>query len=108
MFEYCTVTVSLNRVRAKSVAELGIRARRMFLRVVRGDGRLYVIPFFDYTGCQQSAIVHIRLSRFKLARPPTPRDAEVSNASAIIHDSLGPVCICSLRACLKSIRQQAV
>jgi hypothetical protein len=39
---------------------------------------------------------HLRLSRFKLAGPPTPRDTEVSNASAIIHDSLGPVCICSL------------
>src|SRR5262249_12674623 len=40
--------------------------------------------------------IHLRLSRFKLAGPPTPRDTEVSNASAIIHDSLGPVCICSL------------
>src|SRR5262252_5349580 len=39
---------------------------------------------------------HLRLSRFKLARPPTPRDTEVSNAYAIIHDSLGPVYICSL------------
>ena len=38
----------------------------------------------------------LRLSRFKLAKPPTPRDTEVSNAYAIIHDSLGPVCICSL------------
>src|SRR5215471_1275760 len=38
----------------------------------------------------------IRLSRFKLAGPPTPRDTEVSNAYAIIHDSRGPVCICSL------------
>jgi hypothetical protein len=38
----------------------------------------------------------LRLSRFKLARPPTPRDTEVSNAYAITHDSLGPVCICSL------------
>ena len=38
----------------------------------------------------------LRLSRFKLARPPTPRDTEVSNAYAIIHHSLGPVCMCSL------------
>src|SRR5262249_49020028 len=40
--------------------------------------------------------IGVRLSRFKLAGPPTPRDTEVSNAYAIIHDSLGPVCICSL------------
>ena len=40
--------------------------------------------------------VHLRLSRFKLAGPPTPRDTEVSNAYAIIHDALGPVCICRL------------
>src|SRR5262249_16365323 len=33
---------------------------------------------------------------FKLAGPPTPRDTEVSIPYAIIHDSLGPVCICSL------------
>src|SRR5262249_31356668 len=39
---------------------------------------------------------HLRLSRFKLAGPPTLRDTEVSNAYAIIHDSLGPVYICSL------------
>src|SRR5215472_6985589 len=39
---------------------------------------------------------HLRLSRFKLAGPPTPRDTEASNAYAILHDSLGPVCICSL------------
>src|SRR5215475_104880 len=39
---------------------------------------------------------HLRLSRFKLAEPPTPRDTEASNAYAVIHDSLGPVCICSL------------
>src|SRR5262249_17273957 len=38
----------------------------------------------------------LRLSRFKLAGPPTPRDTEASNAYAILHDSLGPVCICSL------------
>ena len=38
----------------------------------------------------------LRLSRFKLAGPPTPRDTEASNAYAVIHDSLGPVCICSL------------
>ena len=38
----------------------------------------------------------LRLSRFKLAGPPTLRDTEVSNAYAIIHDSLGPVYICSL------------
>src|SRR4029453_13225509 len=38
----------------------------------------------------------IRISRFKLAGPPTPRDTEASNAYAVIHDSLGPVCICSL------------
>src|SRR5262249_52879803 len=42
------------------------------------------------------AIARIRLSRFKFAGPPTPRDTEVSNAYAIIHDSLGPVCLCSL------------
>src|SRR5215475_9794882 len=40
--------------------------------------------------------IPIRLSRFKLAGPPTPRDTEASNAYAIIHDSLGPVCICRL------------
>src|SRR5215467_2185678 len=38
----------------------------------------------------------LSLSRFKLAGPPTPRDTEASNAYAVIHDSLGPVCICSL------------
>src|SRR6266704_4868534 len=38
----------------------------------------------------------LRLSRFKLAGPPTPRDTEASNAYAVIHDSLGPICICSL------------
>jgi hypothetical protein len=38
----------------------------------------------------------LRLSRFKLAGLPTPRDTEASNAYAIIHDALGPVCICSL------------
>jgi hypothetical protein len=32
----------------------------------------------------------------KLAGPPTPRDTEASNAYAIIHDSLSPVCICRL------------
>jgi hypothetical protein len=37
---------------------------------------------------------YLRLSRFKLAGPPTLRDTEASNAYAIIHDSLGPVCIC--------------
>src|SRR5262249_52491716 len=40
--------------------------------------------------------IELRLSRFKLAGPPTPRDTEVSNAYAIMHDSLGSVCICSL------------
>src|SRR5215471_18823690 len=40
--------------------------------------------------------LQIRLSRFKLAEPPTPRDTEASNAYAIMHDSLGPVCICRL------------
>ena len=38
----------------------------------------------------------LRLSRFKLAEPPMPRDTESSNAYAVIHDSLGPVCICRL------------
>src|SRR5262245_9830163 len=42
------------------------------------------------------ALVLLRLSRFKLAGPSTPRDTEASNAYAILHDSLGPVCICSL------------
>jgi hypothetical protein len=42
------------------------------------------------------ATVHLSLSRFKLAGPPTPRGIEASNAYAIIHDSLGPVCICGL------------
>jgi hypothetical protein len=42
-------------------------------------------------GCDQ-----LRLTRFKLAGPPTPRDIETSNAYAVIHDSLGPVCICIL------------
>jgi hypothetical protein len=37
----------------------------------------------------------IRLSRFKLTGPPTPRDTETSNAYAVMHDSLGSVCICS-------------
>ena len=40
--------------------------------------------------------IHLSLSRFKLAGPPTPRDTEASNAYAVIHDSLGPVCMCSL------------
>src|SRR5262249_38892031 len=38
----------------------------------------------------------LRLSRFKLIGPPTPRETEASNAYAVIHDALGPVCICSL------------
>src|SRR5215471_14147950 len=38
----------------------------------------------------------LRLSRFKLAEPPTPRDTEASHAYAVIHDSLGPVYISSL------------
>src|SRR5215510_6727630 len=41
-------------------------------------------------------LVHVSLSRFKLAGPPTPRGTAASNAYAIMHDSLGPVCICSL------------
>src|SRR5215831_17241577 len=44
----------------------------------------------------KASLSHLRLSRFKLARPPTPRDTEASNASAVIHDSRGPVCLCSL------------
>src|SRR5919204_102113 len=40
--------------------------------------------------------VQLGLSRFELAGPPTPRDTEASNAYAVIHDLLGPVCICSL------------
>ena len=38
----------------------------------------------------------LRLSRLKIAGPPTSRDTEASNAYAIMHDALGPVCICSL------------
>jgi hypothetical protein len=38
----------------------------------------------------------LSLSRFKLARSPTPRDTEASNAYVIMHDSLGPVYMCSL------------
>jgi hypothetical protein len=38
----------------------------------------------------------LRLSRLKLAGPPTPRDTEASNASAVMHDALGPVCMCNL------------
>src|SRR5215475_16101843 len=41
-------------------------------------------------------LLQLSLSRLKLAGPPTPRDTEASNAYAIIHDSLGPVCICRL------------
>ena len=41
-------------------------------------------------------VKHISLSRFKLAEPPTPIGTEASNAYAILHDSLGPVCICRL------------
>jgi hypothetical protein len=37
----------------------------------------------------------LRLSRFQLAGPPTPRDTEASTASAIMHDALGPVGMCS-------------
>jgi glyoxylase-like metal-dependent hydrolase (beta-lactamase superfamily II) len=51
--------------------------------------------------------MHLSLSRFKLAGPPTPRDTEASNAYAIIHDSLGPVCICSLIG-INSITQQPI
>jgi hypothetical protein len=42
------------------------------------------------------SFTHLSLSRFKLAGPPTTRDTEAPNAYAIIHDLLGPVCICSL------------
>ena len=38
----------------------------------------------------------LRLSRFKPTGPPTPRDTEASNAYAVIHDALSPVCTCSL------------
>jgi hypothetical protein len=50
----------------------------------------------------------ISLSRFKLARPPTPRDTEASNAYAIIHDSLGPVCICSLIGINSYLQESAI
>jgi len=40
-------------------------------------------------------LAHLRLSRLKLAGPPSPRDTEASNAYAVMHDSLGPVCMCS-------------
>jgi len=43
-----------------------------------------------------TGVLYINLSRFKFAGLPTPRDTEASNASAILHDSRGPVCICSL------------
>jgi DNA-binding winged helix-turn-helix (wHTH) protein len=56
----------------------------VFIARVGGEGTLWI-------GHGQ-----LRLSRFKLAGPPTPRDTEASNAYAIIHDSLGSVCICSL------------
>jgi len=46
-------------------------------------------------GAKEQAI-ELRLSRFTLAGPPTPRDTEASKAYAIIHDALGPVGICSL------------
>ena len=54
-----------------------------------------LLPHFQYAW-EQYVQQHLRLSRFKLAGPPTPRDTEASNAYAIIHDALGPVCICSL------------
>jgi phosphatidylserine decarboxylase len=46
--------------------------------------------------CACASPVQLGLSRFELAGPPTPRDTEASNAYAVIHDLLGPVCICSL------------
>ena len=39
--------------------------------------------------------IDIRLSRVKLAGPPTPRDTEASNAYAILHDLRGPGGMCS-------------
>src|SRR5215831_5676191 len=38
----------------------------------------------------------LRLSRLQFAGLPTPRDTEASNAYALMHDALGPVCICSV------------
>ena len=52
--------------------------------------------FAMFTDWTSSIFEEIRLSRFKLAGPPTPRDTAASNAYAIMHDSLGPVGICSL------------
>src|SRR4030095_2347834 len=55
---------------------------------IRGTARVFEVD--------PNTVLQLSLSRFKLAGPPTPRDIEASNAYAIIHDSLGPVCIRSL------------
>src|SRR5262249_23520190 len=63
------------------------------LRLARPGGTTQSLaPLQDLGGWSE----HLRLSRFKLSGPPTPRDTEASNAYAIMHDALGPVCMCSL------------
>jgi len=47
----------------------------------------------------------LSLSRFKLPGHPTPRDTEASKASAVIPDSIGPVCMCSLIGINSSVRR---
>src|SRR5262245_24093971 len=58
------------------------------------------VPFCP---CGGNMLLYLRLSRFKPTRPPTPRDTEVSNASAVMHDSLGSVCVCSLSGINSSV-----
>ena len=75
---------------------LGRHVRRACRRHVLSDFTPYEpIVFAQFVGLC-SSLKWLRLSRLKLAGPPTPRDTEVSNAYATLHDSLGPVCICSL------------
>src|SRR6516162_1423090 len=65
----------------------------VLLSVLAGLGTLGWQPAAEAQG---HGGVLLRLSRLKLAGPPTPRDTEASNASAIIHNWLGPVGMCSL------------
>src|SRR5215471_2277659 len=67
------------------------------LHRVRGGGQQLVIEKREgFVQRKGQEFPQLSLSRLKLAGPPTPRDTEASNAYAIIHDSLGPVCICRL------------
>ena len=61
------------------------------------DGFLGSLPHGTWTAVRRTRdAAPLRLSRLKLGGPPTPRDTAASNVSAIMHEALGPVCLCSV------------